>query len=137
MLGDEFDPRFWAPDPEVKRVYVGRNAEHVCVVDADDYDEVIKRKWWLNKAGRDNPDHDGQGYVRGSVGKYKEEYLHVWLMRNIPKPTFHHLFVDHANGDRLDNRKANLKWVTYQENRANRNGYYFILANHPQLELAV
>lgn len=58
------------------------------------------------------------GYVRVLNyidGKYKQTYLHR-LITNAPKE----LQVDHINGNRLDNRKENLRLCTSGNNNKNR-----------------
>lgn len=72
------------------------------LVDMDDYDNVIGYKWYLCK-----------GYAVGRVNR-KMVKLHRLLMK-FPKS-----LVDHLNGDRLDNRKANLRLATVNQNVHNR-----------------
>jgi hypothetical protein len=57
---------------------------------------------------------DHQGYLRAGFGG-KHEYLHRCIMQ----PGV--LEVDHINGNRLDNRRSNLRVVTRQENACNIN----------------
>lgn len=66
-------------------------------VDKEDYDNVIKYQWIFNN----------RGYV-GSGGDGKYILLHRFIM-NAPKGKV----IDHINGDKLDNRKCNLR-ICYQ-----------------------
>jgi len=80
-----------------------------CIVDDADYPELNQFRWrgartW---AGNRSP------YVCRSVGKKV-----VWLARqlmNAPEG----MVVDHINGNRLDNRRCNLRVVTRYENSFN------------------
>lgn len=69
--------------------------------DLEDYDK-IKNFYWLS---------DGKGYVRSHTGGRKS--LHRLLME------FPDLFVDHIDGNPLNNRKDNLRIVTNKKNQEN------------------
>ena len=60
------------------------------------------------------------GYHRVCLGAGRDRYIHrlVCLAFYGPPPSGNH--VDHINHDRSDNRLANLRWVTPEENRARR-----------------
>jgi hypothetical protein len=71
------------------------------IVDPDDYEKFVKN----------NSFHLDKGYVTNG----KKKYLHRLIM-NAPDD----MVVDHINGDKLDNRKENLRICTNQQNQMNR-----------------
>lgn len=93
----------------------------ITIVDPDDYELLSSYRWVLHR----RPD----GYVRVIRHEYGRTGQTIYMAREIMQ---HHLgrplgkgeFVDHINGDTLDNRKANLRLATRQQNafnvRANR-----------------
>jgi len=91
-----------------------------CLVDEDDYNWLIKFNW--NWAWHDKT--PWKHYAKLNVGVARSTiYLHRLVMiKHDPRTELfratHH--VDHINGQSLDNRKANLRWVTPGENIANR-----------------
>ena len=75
------------------------------LVDADDYDRLVGLgKWHFSDMGY-AVRRDDAGTVR----------MHR-IVNNTPRG----LYTDHKNGDKLDNRKANLRSVTQKENAGNR-----------------
>jgi hypothetical protein len=88
------------------------------IVDAEDAPRVTTgHKWHL--------DADGYAVRGGGRAKTLNEKLHRVIL-NAPKGSE----VDHINGDKLDNRKCNLRFVTHQQNcagapkrRSNTSGY--------------
>jgi hypothetical protein len=56
-------------------------------------------------------------YETTGFGKYSNHYLHRMVMR-APK----NLMVDHINGNRLDNRKENLRLCSVKNNAVNKKG---------------
>lgn len=79
------------------------------LIDKEDAEICKKYGWHLNK----------EGYVISSFGCYKTDrhriYLHNYIMESIHLGKY-----DHANGNRLDNRKQNLRLCTQQQNAINR-----------------
>ena len=80
------------------------------IVDAEDYDHLMQWKWYVNK--RRNISYAVRDIVVD--GKKKSIWMHR-LINDTPE----HLLTDHINGEGLDNRKANLRSVTHQENMIN------------------
>jgi hypothetical protein len=77
------------------------------IVDDDDFEVYGKLRWKC----------DGVGYVRRNIrvnGKHKTVYLHRLV---IGDP--HGYQVDHKNGNKVDNRKENLRKATGSQQRAN------------------
>lgn len=91
----------------MKKLFLSQN--QYALVDDEDYERANKQRWSFNK--KDN-------IVRGSVVvdmKSKGILLHRFIM-NAPK----NMQVDHINGNRLDNRKENLRLCTHQQNQMNK-----------------
>jgi hypothetical protein len=76
------------------------------VIDEQDASKVLPIRWHINA-------HPHTVYARSSNPR---TYLHRFVM-NAQKGQF----VDHINGDGLDNRRANLRIVTPSQNIMNRN----------------
>lgn len=80
----------------------------VAIVDADDYDWLMQSRWSLSACG----------YASGRVrldGKSIVTFMHRYMLRPVKG-----LNVDHINGNRLDNRRCNLRLCTNAENKRNR-----------------
>lgn len=79
-------------------------------IDKDDY-EIVKERHW-----RTSHKKNKIYLVSGSKTKKNLTYLHNLIMHYQPIANFE---VDHLDGNSLNNRKANLKLVTRQENIEN------------------
>lgn len=76
------------------------------LIDDEDFERVSKHKWYS---------HDTKsGFYAATNIARKCVYLHTFLMCS-PKGKE----VDHINGNKLDNRKENLRLVTHQQNSFN------------------
>jgi len=86
---------------------INTSSGKISVIDKEDYERVSKFKWsW------------GGRYVTRkdySVKPNKTIFLHCFILGK--KNGFD---IDHINGDRLDNRKKNLRHCTHLENSRNR-----------------
>ena len=76
------------------------------VIDADDYDLVSQKTWRISK--KKNKFY----VVSGSFKKKTSVYLHQLIMNE----TKDGMEIDHIDGNSLNNRKSNLRFVTHQEN---------------------
>src|ERR1044072_4019910 len=85
----------------MKHIPVG-NGKHVIVND-EDYEWLNQWRW-----------HSCKGYARRQEGKT------FIIMHRLIMQTPSHLQVDHINGNRLDNRRQNLRNCTLAENRKNK-----------------
>lgn len=78
------------------------------LVDAGDFESLSRHRWYLAKVGY------AVANIRDDSGKRRVVYMH-------------HLVIDandgrerdHINGDKLDNRKSNLRVATRSQNNAN------------------
>ena len=75
------------------------------LVDDDVYEWAKKQSWYFHQSSL------GYGYARGSIGK-KRFYLHRLICKSAK-------VVDHINGNRLDNRRINLRAVDQSINIQN------------------
>lgn len=97
----------------VMRLYDTYNEATVEVLlDPDDYQRFSSLSWHIDKAG----------YAR--MNKWKDGHSKTLLLHrcvlNMEWDTRKDICVDHINGNRLDNRKCNLRIVTHAENANNR-----------------
>lgn len=86
------------------RVLFTRKRQRI-LVDADDFAVASQYTWHL----------DSSGYPRTNIRKGRMIRLHT-LLRGAHRG----LYVDHANGSKTDNRRANLRLATGSQNCANK-----------------
>lgn len=92
---------------------VSQNIIGKAIIDKEDVAKVRSYKWRLSKGGTDRSKCNG--VYTGNSQNSKCISLHRFLT-NCPQA----MYVDHINGNRLDNRKSNLRICTNQENNFNR-----------------
>jgi hypothetical protein len=93
---------------------------HSILVDDSDFEELNRYKWTVNITGH------AARKIRVEASTYKRIWIgmHRQIM-GLPAGTRGkdgHIEVDHINGDRLDNRRSNLRACTRQQNVLNRRG---------------
>lgn len=84
-----------------------RNGE-IALVDADEFDRVSQYEWRRSSLG----------YAQRYLGNQRYQYLHRFILGE-PSTEQQRRVIDHVNGDRLDNRKANLRIVDKATNSFN------------------
>lgn len=86
----------------------------VALIDEEDYERVSAYKWtaWESSPGR--------FYAARKDSFFGTVYLHRFIMGNLLTKKQ----IDHINGNKLDNRKENLRFVTASQNQANSNPSY-------------
>jgi hypothetical protein len=112
-----------------RTITVGARTQYVVKVAPEDYDFLMQWTWTYAVS------HKGGGlvYARRSV-RDGDRNVTILMHRVIivermgeERPSARH-FVDHENGDSLDNQRVNgrgrqqLRWLTAQENMANQRG---------------
>lgn len=83
------------------------------IVDDEDYEIFSKQKWHISSTGY----AVRRPYIRGT-GRKGQKCQTIRLHREILKVP-DGLYIDHINGNRLDNRKSNLRIATSKQNIAN------------------
>jgi hypothetical protein len=85
-------------------VVLTKKQEEIFVDDDEDYELVSKHTWYLNT----------NGYAVTEI-RHKQQKMHRMIM-GVTDPK---VFVDHINGNPVDNRKSNLRLCTNAENCRN------------------
>ncbi len=93
----------WMPIPLSQNLYA--------LVDGEDHEELSKHKWYADK-GHNTYYARRQTLIQN--GKHQTVRMHRLIM-NAPID----MEIDHRNGCGLDNRKANLRPATHQQNHFN------------------
>ena len=88
----------------MKKVKIGKSGKFL-VVDDENFELVNNYYWHL----------DNGGYVRGALKKQILIRAHRLIMNPAKDKV-----IDHINGNKLDNRKSNLRICTQVQNMANR-----------------
>lgn len=89
---------------------------YVATVDAEDYEELSKRRWHVTFGGGQKCPYAARMLIVD--GRRRVMRMHEFLL-DIP-PGFE---VDHINGNSLDNRRGNLRVCTHRQNNCNRKGH--------------
>lgn len=84
----------------------GKHSHLHFIVDDEDYERVSLKKWYLSQYPR------AQFWINGIP---KGVTLHQFILGK--KQGYQ---IDHINGNKLDNRKENLRYCTFTENQRNR-----------------
>ena len=78
------------------------------LIDEEDFEKISQHRWYFNNGGYATRDT--------RKGETKHFLMHHEIVGKPPKGFVTH----HINGNKLDNRKENLRFVTRQQNQFNR-----------------
>lgn len=88
-------------------IVIGLSKGKAAIIDKIDSNNI---KWYLG----------ANGYAQHKSRGEKGIYLHRWVMaRKLKRDLLPTEYVDHKNGDTLDNRRCNLRLCTMSQNLAN------------------
>jgi len=93
-------------DPNAR--YIPLTLGRFAIVDAEDYEELAQWKWFFSPRAK-------TGYAGSYQSRCKKK---VWMHRQIMKAP-KGLYVDHIDGNGLNNRKSNLRLCTPAQNSQN------------------
>ncbi|AGN51638.1 HNH endonuclease [Vibrio phage eugene 12A10] len=96
---------YYRVEKDVVKLYTDNTLSNYFMIDFEDLEKVYSIGWMIHN-------DDRNFYVREGSGERR--FLHR-VLTNCPE----RMFVDHINGNGLDNRKINLRVVTKAENNRN------------------
>ena len=99
----------------MKRIHI-KNSFYA-IVDDIDYQTIIQYKWFLHPVRCSHG--AAKYYVRGYKIGVKYSGKHMIYMHHLVSGKKKGFQTDHLNGDRLDNRRLNLRFATQSQNNCN------------------
>lgn len=97
------------------------NSDKEMLVDSDIWEHIRRFCWY------ENPNGYAETNMPIGQRKSKRVMLHVMVFSDCPAG----LFRDHINGNRLDNRRVNIRYVTIQQNNHNHGKSKRNTSGHP------
>lgn len=94
------------------------NESYEVLIDYEDLEKVKKGKWSIRKEQQNNKWKTTHSaiWTKTIDGKKNNFHMYQWILETKEK----NVVVDHINGNRLDNRRRNLRIVSYKENSRNK-----------------
>lgn len=135
-MTDDWDPNvIMAEAAQPCRIYGDDSGELFALVDAQDYQWLVQWRWspkwsrgnrkvYLRRNVQESiaelgKDPDTGRRIRNRVQRTLFLHTAVAERAGILPPSEYHVLLDHRNGDGLDCRRENIRWVTRQQNRIN------------------
>lgn len=87
-----------------------RAAGRIALIDDEDWNLVSPYRWWVQEQVRVGPRRHGP-YAAATLPQHQNIFMHNLILG--------HKRVDHADGDGLNNQRANLRIATRSQNGAN------------------
>lgn len=94
--------------------YIELSRGFKAIVDDEDYEMLIKYKWYVAITPRINY---ARTFLKDELGKWHGVLIHRMILGLVINNS---VCVDHINHDGLDNRKINLRPASYSQNGMNR-----------------
>lgn len=95
------------------------NENYEVLIDYEDLERVKQGKWWIAKQRQNDKWETTYSAMWSKTvnGKQSNFTIYQWILEI---KGYKNIVVDHINGNRLDNRRKNLRLVSYKENSRNR-----------------
>lgn len=91
-----------------------KHGRYKCIVDDQDYIYLSKHNWFLSK---DKKSFYAAAWLKDEDGIFVKIKMHQMIMGDYDRKIF---IIDHISRDPLDNRRCNLRFVTWAQNARNR-----------------
>lgn len=92
-----------------------KHGRYNVLVDDEDYTYLMRINWFLSK---DKKNFYISGWVKDENGNFVKVKMHQMIMGAYDKKL---VVIDHISRDTLDNRRCNLRLISWAENSMNRN----------------
>lgn len=101
-----------------------KHGRYNVLVDDEDYVYLSRINWFLSK---DKNKFYIAGWVKNENGEFVKVKMHQMIMGDYDRKVF---VIDHISRDTLDNRRCNLRFITWAQNSRNRNPLKNKLVNY-------